>query len=279
MTYFLNLRAGDYGAVCSPQLLIGDGTQAPQGMTALYQDALPILVKGKDVLLAAHGFNVGYSESLYSLGRLEQALAIAPNEFFLGVSWPGDWVIPAINYPFEDKIASHAGAVLGAFCNSYLKTARSISFLSHSLGARVVLEAVKASTRTVRMLCITAGAVNADCLTSEYQAAAQNCQQIRTLSSMKDLVLEFAYPPGDFLGDILDPDHALFEPALGRGGPESPYEASVHPWEIPDGADYDHSDYFPPSAAIMPPPSPADKWRAAVTFMASAYRAQTPSWP
>jgi hypothetical protein len=187
-------------------------------------------------------------------------------------------VIPAINYPFEDKVASHAGALLGAFCNSYLKTARSISFLSHSLGARVVLEAVKASTRTVRMLCITAGAVNADCLTSEYEAAAQNCQQIRTLSSMKDLVLEFAYPPGDFLGDILDPDHALFEPALGRGGPAAPYEASVHPWEIPDSEGYNHGNYFPPSAAVVPQDDPG-KWRAAVTFMASAFRAQTPSWP
>ncbi len=279
MTYFLNLRAGDYGAVCSPQLLIGDGTQAPQGMTALYADSLPILVKGKDVLLAAHGFNVGYSESLYSLGRLDQALATQPNEFFLGVSWPGDWVIPAINYPFEDSIASHAGGLLGAFCNTYLKTARSISFASHSLGARVVLEAVKASTRKVRTLCITAGAVNADCLTAEYQAAANKCEAIRTLSSMEDLVLEFAYPPGDFLGDILDPDHALFEPALGRGGPETPYAGSVHPWEIPDGYHYDHGNYFPPSTPTIPPPNGDDKWRAAVTFMASAFRAQTPSWP
>jgi Alpha/beta hydrolase of unknown function (DUF900) len=280
MTYFVDLRAGPYGSVCDPYVLEGDGTATPPAMTSVFWNALPILAKGKDVLLAAHGFNVSYENGLCSLGHLEAALNMQPNELFLGVLWPGDWVIPAVNYPFEDNIASHGGALLGSFCNRCLASARSISFLSHSLGARVVLEAIKASTRQIRRACIIAGAVNAGCLTEEYKGAAKNCGEIRTLSSMMDLVLEFAYPPGDLMANILDPDHPFFEPALGRGGPIAPYESTVLPSEIAKSPPYyDHSDYFPPSIPTLPRVSPNDKWRRAVAFMASAFRGQTPTWP
>ena len=276
MTYFVNLRAGSYGAVCDPYVLEGDGTLSPPAMTSVSWNALPFLAKGKDVLLATHGFNVSYANGLASLGHLEIALAIQPGELFLGVLWPGDWVIPAVNYAFEDKIASHGGALLGGFCNRWLASASSISFLSHSLGARVVLEAIKASARPVRRACITAGAVNADCLDAQYQAAARNCGEIRTLSSKQDLVLKLAYPPGDFLADLLDPDHKQFEPALGRGGPETPYPAGVRPSEIADTASYDHGDYFPPAASPVPA---GGKWRDAVGFMAAAFRGQPNAWP
>ena len=279
MTYFVNLRAGAYGAVCDPYVLKGDGTADPPVVTSVYWDALPILAKGKDVLLAAHGFNVSYESGLASLTRLEAALQIRPNELFLGVLWPGDWVVPAVNYPFEDNIASHAGTLLGGFCNRWLASATSLSFLSHSLGARVILEAIKASSRRVRRACITAGAVNAACLTEEYAAVVGNCDEIRTLSSRMDLVLELAYPPGDFLADILDPDHPPFEPALGRGGPISPYGPSIRAYEIADAPPYDHSNYFPPSGPLPPPAGQPPEWEAAVAFMASAFRGQTPAWP
>jgi hypothetical protein len=282
MTYFVNLRAGPYGSVCDPYVLEGDGTATPPAMTSVFRNALPILAKGKDVLLAAHGFNVSYENGLCSLGHLEAALNMRRNELFLGVLWPGDWVIPAINYPFEYKIASHGGALLGGFCNRWLASARSISFLSHSLGARVVLEAIKASVLPIRRACITAGAISADCLTVGYKGATKNCGEIRTLSSMMDLVLEFAYPPGDLMADILDPDHAPFEPALGRGGPIAPHGPTVLPSEIADSppyGHYDHSDYFPPSIPTLPPAHPNDKWRRAVAFMASAFRGQAPTWP
>jgi len=276
VTYYVNLRAGPYGAVCDPYVLEGDGTAAAPAMTSVSWNAVPYLAKGKHVLLATHGFNVSYESGLASLGHLEAVLEMQPNELFLGVLWPGDWVIPAVNYPFEDKIASHGGALLGGFCNRWLASAASLSFLSHSLGARVVLEAIKASTRPVRRACITAGAVNADCLDAEYQAAAKNCGEIRTLSSMEDLVLKLAYPPGDFVADMLDPDHKQFEPALGRGGPIDPWPTGVRPSEIADQASYDHGDYFPPSASPLPAGA---KWRAAVGFMAAAFRGQPASWP
>jgi hypothetical protein len=279
VTYFVNLRAGPYGSVCVPNVLEGDGAADPPPMTFVSWGALSILAKGKDVLLATHGFNVSYENGLRSLGHLEAALDMGPGELFLGVLWPGDWVIPAVNYPFEDKVASRSGAFLGDFCNRCLAGSKSLSFLSHSLGGRVILEAIGATNRPIRRACITAGAVNSGCLGEEYKLAAAKCGQIRVLSSRKDLVLEFAYPPGDFLADVLDPDHPPFEAALGRGGPTGTFGAAIIPTEIPDLDSYDHGDYFPPAVAVLPPPDPADKWRRAVEFMASAFRGQSTSWP
>jgi hypothetical protein len=273
MSWFINLRGGAYGAVCAPYVLQGD----PQSlrMSALSNNAISIAAKGKNVLLATHGFNVSYESGLRSLGHLETALDLAADEFFIGVLWPGDWVIPAINYPFEDKIASQSGKYLGDFCGRYLKSVRGLNFVSHSLGARVILEAIIACTLPVRSACITAGAVNAGCLTEEYQAAARKCQDIRTLSSRADTVLQFAFPPGDAAADLLDPDHPPFEPAMGRGGPEPLLQSGVFPTEIPDASGYNHGDYLPPdvlSAEIV-------KWQNVARFMAASFRNRSSPWP
>ena len=278
MTLFVNLRAGPYGAVCTPYVLQGDALSEPPAVRSVLWNALPVLLRGKDVILAAHGFNVAYEPSLRSLARLETALAIQPGEAFLGVLWPGDWIAPAINYPFEDGVASHAGDMLAGFMNRWLASARSLSVLSHSLGARVVLAAIKGSRRRIRRACITAGAVNAGCLAEEFAAAATNCDSISTLSSTADRVLEFAYPPGDLLADVLDPDHRPFEAAMGRAGPNLPYPAVVKAYEIAEREAYDHSDYFPPGS---PPGAPADgvKWEQSAAFMAGALRGRTPPWP
>ena len=280
MTYFVNLRAGSWGAVCSPYLLMGDALASPATITALPPDAIPALIRGKDLLLASHGFNVSYEGGLVSLARLEDALGLAtsPTNLFLGILWPGDWVIPAINYPAEDKIASHAGRLLGQFCSERLIGARSISFVSHSLGARVILEAIQAQPNSVKLACITAGAVNAGCLREEYGAAASRCVKVRTLSSRGDRVLEFAYPPGDFAADILYPDHPQFEAALGRGGPSPPIAAKIGPFEINDTDGFDHGDYFPPGDPSLGTQANA-KWRRSAQFIASVYQGANPSWP
>ena len=278
MTLFVNLRAGPYGAVCTPYVLSGDALAEPQAMISVAWNTVPVLMRGKTVFLAAHGFNVSYQSGLRSLARLEAAIAPGAGEVFLGVLWPGDWIVPAINYPVEDGVASQAGALLGAFMNRWLASARSVCMLSHSLGARVVLAAIKASRRRITRACITAGAVNAGCLEEEFAAAAANCDSLVTLSSRADRVLEFAYPPGDLLADVLDPDHPPCETALGRAGPNLPFPSFVRPYEIEDSAGYDHSDYFPPGT---PDGSPLDivKWKQSAQFISAALRGRSPSWP
>jgi hypothetical protein len=282
MTHFVNLRAGPYGAVCSPYVLTGDALPDPQQLVSVPWEGVPYLAKGRNVLLVAHGFNVNFADGTRALQRLEDALDIDPDrEAYFGVLWPGDWAVPAINYPAEDRIASHAGRLLADFCNRWLVSANSIAFASHSLGARVILEAIQGSKRRIRMACITAGAVNSAALEEEYATAAANCDAIRTLSSMKDLVLQLAFPPGDALADLLDPDHPPFEPAMGRAGPTGNYPSYVDPSEISDDPAYDHGNYLPPSTEDAPPPVPAGQpdWRNPARFIASAFRGRTPTWP
>ncbi|MDR3509139.1 MAG: alpha/beta hydrolase [Caulobacteraceae bacterium] len=281
MSYFVNLRAGDYGAVCEPYVLAGDVLADPPGMVSTPYEVLPNLVRDKNVLLSTHGFNVNYVDGLRALGRLEAVTGPTSSEAVFGVLWPGDWAIPAINYPFEDRIAVHAGRLLGAFCNRWFSGAQSLSFVSHSLGARVVLEAVAALKRPARSLCITAGAIGADCLGAQYKAAAKNCERVVTLSSREDLVLALAFPIGDLIADILDLDHKPFQRALGRRGPEKPFGPPITASQIPDASDYDHGDYLPPSSLKqpVPDPDPAAKWPAAAAFMARAFRGQRQTWP
>ena len=251
----------------------------PPSMSSTPYESIPAFVKGKNVLLATHGFNVGYVDGLRSLGRLESLLAPTPSEFVFGVLWPGDWIIPAINYPLEESIATHAGQLLGQFCNDWLAGAQSISFSSHSLGARVVLEAVATLNRKARNICIMAGAIGADCLTAEYQPAAANCDRVVTLSSMEDMVLALAYPPGDLIADILDDDHKPFERALGREGPDQPLGLPSAAEQIPDASDYGHGDYLPPSDVTAQVPDPTAKWTPVVDFVARDFRNATLSWP
>ena len=58
----------------------------------------------------------------------------------MGLLWPGDSVwAHGLDYPDEPKIADEAGAMLAKFIDDNFQGAASISFASHSLGARVVL--------------------------------------------------------------------------------------------------------------------------------------------
>jgi hypothetical protein len=281
LSYFINLRAGSYGATCEGYVLQGDVEADPPGMISVAYETIPALVKNKNVLLATHGFNVSYVDGLRSLGRLETVLAPTAGEVVFGVLWPGDWAIPAVNYPFEDKIAAQSGRLLAAFCNRWLAGAANLSLMSHSLGARVMLETLAGlQGRRVRNLCIAAGAIGADCLTDQYPAAVENCDAVVTLSSMEDLVLSLAFPVGDLIADILDADHKPFQRALGREGPETPYPTPpIGADQIPDGDGYNHGDYLPPSALAAAVPDPNAKWWAATTFFARAFRGQPQTWP
>jgi hypothetical protein len=281
VTLFLNTRGASYGAVVTPLLLEGDAVATPPQLSPVPEAAISSWIGGKSVLLATHGFNVNLQDGARSLGRLETMIAPRPSERVIGVLWPGDFVIPAINYPFTEKIAAHAGQLVGDFCNRYLGAAARLSFVSHSLGARVVLEAIQALKRRAYSLCIAAGAVGADCFAVEYAAAAKNCDSVVTLSSMADLVLELAYPPGDLIADLFDWDHKAFERALGRRGPETPFGSPITAAQIPDQLGYDHGDYMPPGdlAQPVPDPNPNTKWPRATAFLANAFRGERQPWP
>ncbi len=277
MTLFLNFRTRPVGGAANPdpQLYDGLADRVQPGWSPVPSFQLRTLFAGKSVLFAVHGFNVTQSNGTVAMGLLDQYLALAAPELFVGVLWPGDSVIPVVDYPFEGSVAIDCGKGLADFCNNFLSSAQSISFVSHSLGARLVLEAVSRLDRKARSVCLTAAAVNRDCLTAEYANAAQNSEQISMLASREDLVLKVAFSVGDPLAELLHDDHTPFQAALGSNGPPTPAPAQVRaPWQISDTketGDYGHSDYLPPSAP--------DKWPRVADFMKRAFHDQSQVWP
>lgn len=280
MTLYVSLRSqGVGGEVVDPRLLEDDGSPEAASFRLIDLGRLGALVAGRNIVFAAHGFNVSLSEGARSLRQLEAHLELASSSLFFGLLWPGDYWLPVLNYPFEGEVAMDCGRRLATFCAEWLSGAQSLSFLSHSLGARLVLEAVRCLPRRARLLCLTAGAVNRDCLSGEYAGADANSADIRLLASRSDRVLKLAYPLGDPIADLLHHDHALFTPALGYNGPPTPAPAPVaSPWQIADGEDYGHGDYFPPGEAPAQAATAA-KWLRPARFMASALRGRPQDWP
>jgi esterase/lipase superfamily enzyme len=156
--YFVNFHysAVSIHARIPAQILSGDGDQSDPRLAEVQLAELAQKAQGRHVFFITHGFNVSYAEGARSLARFAKRLALPDGVLVVGVLWPGDFYIPVVNYPAASVPAMEAGAALGDMCNKAFGGALSLSFFSHSLGARVVLEAVKAlSGRKARMLTST----------------------------------------------------------------------------------------------------------------------------
>ncbi len=282
MSLYLNFRSQSVGgSVVDPYVLEGDGTASPPELRSVDWNNLGSLVSGRNVLFGVHGFNVSYEFGARSLGQLEPHLGLTPADVFFGVLWPGDYWLPVVNYPFEGDVSMDCGRRLAASCQRWFAAAQSLSFVSHSLGARLVLEAVKNLARPARVVCLTAGAINQDCLAAEYAVATANSTSISLLASRDDWVLKVAFRIGDPISDLFHDDHRAFERALGSEGPPCPAMPPIRPpWQIPDAADYGHGDYLPPGDAVQNDEGIAGaKWPRVASFMARAFRGEPQTWP
>jgi Alpha/beta hydrolase of unknown function (DUF900) len=254
MTYFLDLRATDAGGMPA------DSVTARQDFTPIDPSELAKRVAGRDVLIGTHGFNVNRSTGITELGYWESLLNLGPTGFFVGLLWPGDsrWA-PIVDYPLEGDVANKSGRLLAPFLNQNFAQATSLSFASHSLGARTVLSTIRGLNRRVRRLTLMAGAIEDDCLIDEFADAAANIDKISILASRGDTVLSYAFPVGNLLEGIITPGHPLWHAAIGHSGPQNPDPTKiVWSWQIPDNWEYRHADYLPnnaPAAAAMAPPA------------------------
>jgi len=280
MTWFIDLR----------QLPAGGGPVPDITSIGVYQDSgpggLPELleaVRGKDVLLGTHGFAVHRAAGVQELSAWHRLLTLPASAVFVAVLWPGDMRIELfVDYPWEDDEAKQSGELLAQFLNARFTGITSISFCSHSLGARVMLEAVADTTLRIKRLVLMAGAIDDDCLHTQYAKAAQRVEEISVLASHCDEVLNIAFPLGNTLVGLLDVGHPYWSSALGRNGPDVPQPAGLQAgWMIIDGWDYGHMDYLgaglkamslpvevPQQGAARPASKPA--WSAA--FVSSRFR-------
>ena len=254
MTLFIDLRATPSGGLCATEATLWD-----EGTLLLPSSDFASRARGRDVILATHGFNVSREAGIHALSSWNQLCQLPAANLFVGVLWPGDSrFLPIIDYPVEGDVAIASGQLLASFINQQAAEAASISFVSHSLGARMVLEALKGLNRNLLRLILMAGAIEDDCLVNEYKQAAKKAKEIYVLSSRSDWVLELAFPIGNLVGEIVMRGHPYFKTALGRDGPAQPIslEQRGGAWQIPDVWDYGHLDYLPGNAIgpMLPPP-------------------------
>jgi pimeloyl-ACP methyl ester carboxylesterase len=204
-------------------------------------------IQGRHVLIASHGFNVNRGDGIDCLSNWEGLLQLPqPYSAFVGLLWPGDSVwAHGLDYPDEPKVADEAGKLAAAFIDAHFHGAASISFASHSLGARVVLETISQLSLPVRRLILMAPAIDDNCLTTEFQAVAAKVGAISVLASKKDSVLSEAFPLGNLIAGIIAAGHPWWHAALGHCGPVKPWPANFQaPFELPDDWKFKHSNYL-----------------------------------
>jgi hypothetical protein len=276
MSLFLDLRIQPVGGGLANSVGIHQGTSI-NDYAGLRLDELLAVIQGRHVLIAAHGFNVNRADGIACLSNWNMLLQLPqPYSAFLGLLWPGDSIwAHGLDYPDEPRIANEAGALAAAFINANFQRAASISFASHSLGARTVLATISHLTLPVRRLVLMAPAIDDNCLTTEFQAAAAKVGTVSVLASKKDDVLSVAFPLGNFFAGIIAAGHPWWRGALGHGGPVLPWPTNFQaPFEIPDNWKFEHGNYLqintpePPALSLpvdVPPqgsvPPPGAGWQ------------------
>lgn len=174
---------------------------------------LPVKIREKNVLILVHGYNNEQFEVYDAYQIIEQKIGtITPNvyETIIGYSWPGgdrglEW--------WQGKSRANSVARMFRFLIEELgETANALDIMSHSLGARVTLKALKESKQkdVVRNYYCTAPAVDNECLEpdEEFHNALSSCNRLFVFHSSKDGVLRISYKAAEW------------DRALGLYGPE-----------------------------------------------------------
>jgi Alpha/beta hydrolase of unknown function (DUF900) len=139
MTLFIDLRASGKGGIVADE-----GQAWVDGTTLVSSEDFAQRVRGRDLFLATHGFNVDRQDGIDSLSLWSRRCPLPVNAMFIGVLWPGDSrLLPFVNYVYAGTEAMSSGKLLAAYLNKNAVMAQSLAFFSHSLGVRVVLQTIR----------------------------------------------------------------------------------------------------------------------------------------
>src|SRR5450432_2033720 len=101
MTLFVNLRASENGGIVAAEASAWDYDDAGGASLVSAQDFAE-RVAGRQLLLAAHGFNVDQQGGLRALSMWGRCCELPGSFLFVGVLWPGDSaLLPVIDYVYE----------------------------------------------------------------------------------------------------------------------------------------------------------------------------------
>lgn len=263
MTYFIDLRADSVGGnpvADATGVVIRKDAQPNPNPAQPFDAELISAVQGRDVLLGTHGFHVNRANGINNLSHWNEWLELGDNGFFIGVLWPGDsrW-LPFLDYPFEGDEAIKSGRVLADYLRRNFAGVNSLSFASHSLGARTMLEAIRNLNQSFQLKTLTlmAAAIDDTCLVDEYRESARQMGKISVLASSRDDVLKFAFPAGNLAAGIVTRGDPYWHGALGRYGPNpanQPTNLSQTP-NLPESWDFGHHSYINTDGPVVGPPS------------------------
>jgi hypothetical protein len=212
----------------------------------------------RELVVLVHGFNnhMGEAAEAYQgfrsrqypwAGVMPPALEPVLGDFF----WPGDadWVglldkADFLVYPTAVNTAPLAGQRLATYLAS-MPNLLSVDFVGHSLGCRVVLECMQAMLGMpahphVRRVVLMAAAVP-DYMVAPHGSLAQavaKAESVLVLHSTSDVVLHYAFPPGQTMAGA---GEGFLPTALGRFGPPAGMPGDVLDFPI-EGAG--HGDYW-----------------------------------
>ena len=252
MIYLVDFRAAGEGGAVVPGFLV---TGRLHDVTLGTKDQLQTETK---VTFLLHGFNVDRVDGRRMLLQLAGILETSIEGAIVAVLWPGDHWARAASFPLEGRDADDTAAELHKFMLLNLLARPTVSFLTHSLGARVALNTIDRVGGTaaqrdrfeVDQVCLMAAAIDDYSLADRdvYQTATDEANRVAVLASKKDRVLKFAYPAGDLLQafKFWEEDFGL---ALGYHGPrdhgKDPVPPNVRGKSIAKDRVSRHADYLP----------------------------------
>ncbi|HEY3177086.1 MAG TPA: alpha/beta hydrolase [Candidatus Polarisedimenticolia bacterium] len=174
-------------------------------------------VRGQHILILVHGFRNPLNKVAPAYARLEQGLGqyglLGAGMYgkVIGFLWPGFETALGffVAVPSANRSASHLRKLL----NLAKGSAHSIDVQTHSLGARVGLQAMAFPSEVwVDNLLLSAPAVDNESLEpgKEFHVSLQSCRRCLVYHSTKDGVLKVGYRVG------------ALDKALGYKGPQHP---------------------------------------------------------
>jgi len=200
-------------------------------------------VRGKHVCFLVHGFNVDRDAGYSGFGAAAQEMGpggallirnppldlfIPDVDFAIPMLWAGDGILP-LNYPFLLGAIRTTGRNFAQFITGAKLACDRISFVTHSMGARVVLESVQQSVMAAQKgfkmpsidhIIFNAGAASDEVLDDpDYAAAVDAVHNFVVVSSRADTVLSGAFPAGNAVEQALWKNDPGANDALGRYGP------------------------------------------------------------
>lgn len=212
------------------------------------------LQRSRDIVFLIHGFNLDRHEGRIAMQNLASRLPSQRNASLVSVLWPGDHWAGALSYSFEGRDADDTALELARYIVRVIRRDARISFVTHSLGARIALAAIQLIARygyVAEEVCMMAAAVDdyAVALPEKYRSAVERCRRVTVLASRRDSVLRYAYPAGDLLQAFVFWRSDEYGQALGYHGPRAKGRYAVprkvlHN-QISDSRNVGHSDYVP----------------------------------